>query len=136
MYWLLGIDTVLRIAAAMALLFVIVPALAWRRPPSFGRMEWFWWNLGAGLTLLTLAGQLFTLLNIAGSLTYAILLAAIVIFGRARRRNVGSLQLIADGYRAAVLLALNVVDGRVDLRARFTSAMRNIGPRIAAQLQN
>jgi len=136
MYWLLGIDTVLRIAAAMALLFVIVPALAWRRPASFGRMEWFWWNLGIGLTLLTLAGQLFTLLNIAGSLTYAILLAAIVIFGRARSRGVGPLQLIAGGYRAAVLFGLNVVDGRLDLRTRLTHAMREIVHRAAAQLRD
>src|SRR5258708_11426694 len=136
MYWLLGIDTVLRSGGARAVLFGVVPALAGRRPASLGRMEWFWWNLGVGLTLLTLAGQLFTLLNIAGSLTYAILLAAIIIFGRARRRGVGPARLIADGYRAAVLLMLNVVDGRIDLRARVTNAMQALVQRVAAYLRD
>ncbi|HEX3069543.1 MAG TPA: hypothetical protein VHX14_13315 [Thermoanaerobaculia bacterium] len=136
MYWLLGIDTVLRIAAAMALLFVIVPALAWKRPAQLGRMEWFWWNLGAGLTLLTLAGQLFTLLNIASFLTYAILLAAIILFCRAYRRGMGPVQLIAGGYRGVILFALNVADGRIDLRARIETAARDIARRISAQLRN
>ena len=78
MYTLLAIATVLRITAALVLLFIVVPALAWPRPASFSRTEWFWWNLGAGITILTLAGQLFTLLNIAGPLSYLALFAAII----------------------------------------------------------
>ena len=78
MYTLYAIDTVLRISAALLVLFLIVPALAWRRPESLSRMEWFWWNLGAGITLLTLAGQLFTLLNVAGTLTDLALFATII----------------------------------------------------------
>ncbi|MFL6248556.1 MAG: hypothetical protein ACJ74H_21205 [Thermoanaerobaculia bacterium] len=111
MYTLFAIDTVLRITAALVVLFVIVPALAWRRPESLSRMEWFWWNLGVGITLLTLAGQLFTLLNIAGTLTYLALFATIIVLGRAHAAGVPPLRWLADSYREAVLFALRRMDG-------------------------
>lgn len=111
MYWLYGIDTVLRITIALVLLFVCVPALAWRRPQSFTRLDWFFWNLGVGITLLTLAGQLFTLLNIAATITYLLLFAAIIIFCRAKRAGIPPLRWMQDAYRHTVLFGLRVLDG-------------------------
>jgi len=119
MYALLAIDTVLRIGAAMLLLFVLVPALAWPRPKTLGRLEWFWWCFGAGIVLLTLAGQLFTLLNINGPLAYAALLLAIVVVCRARRCELGVLQYIASVYRGAIVVTLKLLDGKINLRRRF-----------------
>src|SRR5258708_24439433 len=124
MYILLGADTVTRIALAMLLVFVVVPALAWPKPRTLGRLEWFWWNLGAGILLFTLAGQLFTLVNIAGSLAYVALLATIVTVCRARLAGVSPLHWIARWYRAAVLYALHMLDGRVSIRRRLQRAMR------------
>jgi hypothetical protein len=131
MYELLGIDTVLRIAAALALLFIAVPALSWGRPATFSRLEWFWWNLGAGITLLTLFGQLFTLLHIAGPATYILLLVAIVIGGRARRAGVPPLRYIADAYGRTVLFSLHVLDQRVSVRDRAVKLLRGLRERVA-----
>jgi len=124
MYALLGIDTILRIAAAMVVLFVVIPALAWPRPAGFGRLEWFWWCFGTGIVILTLAGQFFTLLNIAGPLTYVTLFAAIVIVCRARRHGVNPLQYVAAVYRLTILIALKVLDGRVNVRRRIRRLLR------------
>ncbi len=124
MYILLGVETIIRIALAMLLLFIGVPALAWPKPRALGRLEWFWWNLGAGLLLLTLAGQLFTLVNIAGSLAYVALLAAIIMVCRARRAGLPPPRWIARSYRTAVLFALHTLDGRVSIRRRLARARR------------
>jgi hypothetical protein len=110
MYWLYGIDTVLRITAALLLLFVGIPALAWPRPASFTRLDWFFWNLGIGLTLLTVAGQLFALLNIAATVTYLLLFAAIIVICRARRAGLPPLRWLHDAYRDAVLYGLRILD--------------------------
>ncbi|HEV8434652.1 MAG TPA: hypothetical protein VGR95_14665 [Thermoanaerobaculia bacterium] len=124
MYALLGIDTVVRITAAMLFLFVAVPALAWPRPRRFSRLEWFWWNLGVGITVLTLAGQLFTFFRIAGPFTYLVLIAAIAIGCRAWRAHMPPQKWIADRYRRTVLFALHVLDGRASLLRRIRRALR------------
>ena len=124
MYSLYAIDTVLRITAALLVLFVAVPALAWPRPASFSRLEWFWWNLGVGLTVLTLDGQLFTLLNIASTVSYLLLFAAIIAICRARRAGLPALRWIRDTYRNAVLFALHVLDGRTSIRRRIARRIR------------
>ena len=111
MYWLYGIDTVLRIAAALVLMFVCIPALAWPRPATFTRLDWFFWNLGVGITALTLAGQLFTLFNIASAFTYLLLFATIIVVCRARRAGVPALRWVVEAYRTAVLFGLKVLDG-------------------------
>ena len=77
MYTLLGIDAVLRITIALVLLFVVVPRLARRRPAELDRMEWFWWCFAAGVTLLTLGGQLFTLVNIYSTITLLLAIGAV-----------------------------------------------------------
>ncbi|HEY0160825.1 MAG TPA: hypothetical protein VGF28_26310 [Thermoanaerobaculia bacterium] len=125
MYWLYGIDTVLRIAAALVLLFVAIPALAWPRPSSFTRLDWFFWNLGVGITLLTLAGQLFTLFNIAGVVTYLLLFATIIVLCRAKRAGMPPLRWLREAYREAVLFGLRALDeGRVP---RFLGVPRFVG---------
>jgi len=130
MYWLYGIDTVVRITAALLLLFVAVPALTWPRPASFSRLDWFFWNLGAGILLLTLAGQLFTFFNIAGTLTWLVLLATIVILGRARRAGQPPLRWIRDTWRGTVLWTLHVLDGRTRVRRRITRFVRRTRSRV------
>jgi hypothetical protein len=110
MYSLYGIDAVLRITAALLLLFVAIPALAWPRPASFTRLDWFFWNLGIGITLLTLAGQLFTLFNIAGAVTYVLLFAAIIVLCRAKRAGLPPLRWLRDAWRDAVLYGLRILD--------------------------
>ncbi|MDQ3282316.1 MAG: hypothetical protein M3Q69_13005 [Acidobacteriota bacterium] len=124
MYWLYGIDTVVRIVIALAVLFVAIPALAWKRPASFSRLDWFWWNLGVGLTFLTLAGQILTLLNVAATVTYVLLFTAIIVLCRARQAGVAPLRWLRDAYRDAVLFALHLLDGRTSFRARFTERVR------------
>jgi hypothetical protein len=134
MYSLYAIDTVLRIAAALLLLFVAVPTLAWPRPPSFTRMEWFWWNFGVGLTLLTLAGQLFTLLNVASTVSYLALFATIIVICRARRAGVRPLQWLADTYRGAVLFSLHMLDTRTSVRRRVGRRLLQLRLRASREL--
>src|ERR1041384_7367566 len=95
MYTLLGIDTVLRITIALVFLSIVVPALAWRHPRS---LEEWWFSLAAVVVALTLAGQLFTLLHIAGTFTYLALIAAFVIIAHARKKGVSPLEFIAMLY--------------------------------------
>jgi len=130
MYWLLGIDTVLRITAVIVFLFVVMPWLAWRRPQSFARLEWFWWCLGAGMIALTLIGEVLTLFNIASTPMYVLLLAAIVIVLRARRNGTTAMDVIRKSYRVTVLFALNVLEGRVSLRRRARRWLRATRTRI------
>jgi len=123
MYTLLGIDTVLRITIALLFLSILVPALAWHRPRS---LEQWWFNLAAVVVALTLAGQLFTLLHIAGTLTYLTLIAAIVIVARAYKRKVSPLDYIALLYRTSVRIALRLLDHRISVRRRAKRALKRI----------
>ncbi|HEX8619345.1 MAG TPA: hypothetical protein VF911_17315 [Thermoanaerobaculia bacterium] len=138
MYWLYGIDTVLRIAAALLLLFVCIPAIAWPRPASFTRLDWFFWNLGVGLTLLTLAGQAFTLFNIAAAVTYLALFAGIIVLCRAKRAGTTPLQWLRDAYREAILFTLRMLDsGGVAMlprriAARVSASWRGVMARAGA----
>jgi hypothetical protein len=134
MYWLLGIDTVLRITAAIVFLFVVVPWLAWRRPRSFARLEWFWWCLGAGMIVLTLIGELLTLFNIASTPMYVLFIAATILVLRSRRNGTTALAMLRKSYRVTVLLALNVLEGRVSLRRRMKRWLRSTRRRIDATL--
>lgn len=119
MYALLGIDAVLRITAALVLLFVIVPRLARRRPAQLDRMEWFWWCLGFGITALTLGGQLLALLNIYSAFTLILAVAALILAVRARVTGRKVTAQLHDLYRKVVLSALNVLERRVNVRRRI-----------------
>jgi hypothetical protein len=124
MYPLLGIDALLRIALAMAFLFLALPALARRRPAELDRMQWFWWCFAAGVTLLALAGQLFALLNIFSTLTLLLAAAAIVVIVRSRVTGRSAAALLHDLYRATVVFTLNTLDGRVNVARRVRRAWR------------
>ena len=139
MYTLLGIDAILRITAALLLLFVGLPALARRKPDPFDRMEWFWWSAAAMVTGLTIAGQLLTLLNIFNTLTLLVLLGALIVLVRARRSGRGAAVMLLDWYRNVVRMSLHMLEGRVNVRRRFRRAFRRArlrrsgsrGPRLA-----
>ncbi|HEX8169081.1 MAG TPA: hypothetical protein VF824_00915 [Thermoanaerobaculia bacterium] len=126
MYALLGIDAVLRITAALLLLFVAVPRLARRRPEELDRMQWFWWCFAGGTTLLTIAGQLFTLAHLFSAATLLLAIAALIVLVRAKTggRNVGAV--VHDLYRGVVLFSLNVLEGRVNVRRRVRRARRRL----------
>jgi len=124
MYVLLGIDTVVRIVAAMALLFVAVPALMRARPRELDAMQWFWWCFAAGVTLLTLAGQLFTLINAYSTATLLLLLAVAVLFVRARVSHRSPAALLHDLYRTVILVSLKTLEGRVHIARRMRRALR------------
>jgi hypothetical protein len=124
MYVLLGIDTVLRIVAAMAFLFVAVPAMMRARPRELDRMEWFWWCFAAGTTLLTLAGQALTLLNAYSAASLLLVIAAAVLFVRARVSGKSPAMLLHDLYRNAILVSLNTLEGRVNVARRIRRAWR------------
>ncbi|HUR79931.1 MAG TPA: hypothetical protein VM733_04155, partial [Thermoanaerobaculia bacterium] len=124
MYTLLGIDAVLRITAALLVLFVGVPALARRRPESLDRMQWFWWCAAAMIAGLTITGQLLTLLNIFNTLTLLLVLGTFVIVVRARRSGRSVSALLLDWYRNAVRFSLHTLEGRVNVRRRIRRAWR------------
>lgn len=124
MYVLLGIDTVVRIVAAMALLFVAVPALMRARPRELDAMQWFWWCFAAGVTLLTLTGQLFTLINAYSTATLLLLLALAVLLVRARVSHRSPVTLLHDLYRAAILVSLKTLEGRVHIARRIRRTLR------------
>ncbi len=135
MYTLLGIDAVLRITAALVLLFLVVPRLARKRPAELDRLEWFWWCLAAGITLLTLGGQLLTLLNIYSSLTLVLAIAALVLAVRARVTGRSPAGQLRDLYRTVVVSALNVIEGRVNVRRRMRRVLRRTRSRFGFSWQ-
>ena len=118
MYTFYGIDTVLRITAAILLLFVAVPALARKRPAALDRLQWFWWCFAAGLTLLTIAGQVLTLLNVFNTATLLVAIAVLVLMVRSRVTGRAMTTILHDAYRNVVLFSLNVLEGRINLRRR------------------
>jgi hypothetical protein len=124
MYVLLGIDTVLRIVAAMVFLFVAVPAMMRMRPRELDRMEWFWWCFAAGATLLTLVGQALTLLNAYSAASLLLIIAAAVLLVRARVSGKSPVALLRDLYRNAILVSLNTLEGRVNVMRRIRRAWR------------
>ena len=124
MYALLGIDTVLRITAALLVLFVVVPRLARRRPAELDRLEWFWWCFAAGVTLLTLTGQLLTLLNVYSTFTLLLAIALLILAVRSRMTGRPIPALLRDAYRSIVLVALNVLERRVSVPRRMRRAVR------------
>lgn len=126
MYTLLGIDAVLRITAALLFLFVAVPRMARRRPEELDCLQWFWWCLAAGITLLTLAGQLLTLLNLFNAVTLLLAIAALVLAVRARHTGRPVTAILHDAYRAIVLLSLSTLEGRVHLRRRLRRVLRRL----------
>jgi hypothetical protein len=126
MYILYGIDAVVRITAAILLLFVAVPALARKRPAELDRLQWFWWCFAAGLTLLTITGQILTLLKVFNTATLLLAIAVLVLMVRSRVTGRAMTTILHDLYRSVVLFALNVLEGRINLRRRIRRAVRRV----------
>ena len=116
MYVLLGLDAVLRITAALLFLFVAVPALARRRPAELDPMQWFWWCAAAGITALTILGQILTLLNVFSAATLLLAIAVVIVVVRAHVSDKSVGTLLRDIYRAIVLCSLHTLEGRMNLR--------------------
>jgi hypothetical protein len=131
MYALLSIDSVLRIALAMTLLFVVVPRLAWPRTPAANRLERFWWDFGVGLTLLTIAGQLLTLMKLYALPTILLLCAAVILFGRAAYFHRRPLALLGAAQKWTVMATINVLERRVNVRRRIARLWRRTHIRVA-----
>jgi len=129
MYALLSIDSTLRIALAMTLLFVVVPRLAWPRTPAENRLERFWWDFGAGLTLLTIAGQLLTLMKLYALPTLLLLCGAVILFGRAAYLHRRPLDLLNAAQKWIVMATINVLERRVNVRRRLRRAARRLRAR-------
>src|SRR3569832_219559 len=110
MYWLMSIDAVVRIAFALVFLFIIVPALAKPRSRATTFLEKFFWNFGVGIAVITLAGQLFTLVNLFTFFTIALTAVAVILIGRATDRGVSALQLMREWGDTIFLALLNIFD--------------------------
>jgi hypothetical protein len=125
MYVLLAIDSVLRIAFAIAVLFVVVPRLA-------GLKTGFWLNFGWGVVILTIAGQLLTLAKLYALPTLLLLCALVILLARAHEQQRSPLELLRDAGRWLVLASINVIEGRVSLRRRVRRIVRRTHLRIDA----
>jgi len=131
MYALLGIDSVLRMTAALLFLFVAVPALARRRPAELDRMEWFWWCSAFAITALTIVGQILTLLNIFSAATLLLVIAVLIVLVRARGSGRKPGAVLHDWYRSVVLISLHTLEGRVNVRRRLRRARRRLRDALA-----
>ncbi len=134
MYTLLAIDTVLRITAAILFLFVAVPALARRRPVELDRLEWFWWCLAAGITFLTIAGQILSLANVHSAATLLLLIVLLVLAIRSKFTGRPATQILQDLYRACVRFSLNALEGRVSVRRRIARMRRRLRASVSRTL--
>lgn len=120
----MSIDAVIRIAFAMAFLFVIVPALAWPRRKTETFLEGFFWNFGIGIALITLLGQLFSLANLFSFLTLLLIAALVILLGQSIDRRQAPWRLVKRSSENAFLALLNIFDGRVNVRRRVRRAYR------------
>jgi hypothetical protein len=126
----MSIGAVTRIAIAMALLFVVVPALAWPRRRTTTWLEWFFWNVGVGIAGLTLAGQVLTLARLNSLLTLLLLLALVILIAHSVRRATPVWVTLRDASAQAFLVLLNVFDGRVSIPRRVRRAIRRARARL------
>jgi len=139
MYTLLAIDSTLRIIFAMAVLFVLVPRLCGTGAPACpagdgsagdgdrrGRLSYtnFWFNFGWGIVILTIAGQLLTLMKLYALPTLVLLCALVILLARAYQQRRSPLALLADAHRWVTLAVINVLERRVSIRRRARRAWR------------
>src|SRR5688572_14672369 len=115
MYWAMSIDALVRIALAMALLFVVIPFVAWPRRHGDGKLQRFFWNFGVGTALITLTGQFLTLGRLFSFLTFVLLLLTVILVCRARYRGVTPWSMLKQASENSFLAVLNVFDKRVNL---------------------
>ena len=124
MYTLLAIDSTLRIIFAMAFLFVLVPRLC-------GVRRQFWFNFAWGIVILTIAGQLLTLMKLYALPTLLLLCALVILLARARQQQRPPLALLAAAHRWVTLAVINILERRVSILRR----VRRMGRRVRASFR-
>ena len=143
MYALLAIDSTLRIAFAMVVLFVVVPRLARPRvrqapspvPPPPGQagapvLHSFWFDLAWGIVILTIAGQLLTLVNLYALPTLLLLCAFVILIARSVREHRSPLALLRDAHRWVTVSTINVLERRVSVARRVRRMWRRARARV------
>lgn len=119
LYWLMSMDAILRIAFAMAFLFVIVPALAGRRHQASSWLEGFFWNVGLVVALITVVGQLLSLVRLFSMLTLLLAATVVILLGQSSSRGISPLALMRQTAETIFLAFLNIFDRRVDVPRRI-----------------
>jgi hypothetical protein len=127
MYTLLAIDSTLRILFAMAFLFVLVPRLAAIKTN-------FWFNFGWGIVILTIGGQLLTLMKLYALPTLLLLCALVILLARARQQHRSPLALLADAHRWVTLAVINVLERRASVSRRVRRMWRRARASIRVDL--
>ena len=133
MYWLYSIDALVRIVFAFVLLFIVVPVLAKEKPRHETFLTRFFWNFGAGIMLITVAGQILTLGSLFSPLTVALGCALVVLAGRARNRGISAWSLVKRSAENSFLAFLNIFDRRVNVPRRMRRAWRRTMARLREQ---
>src|SRR5688572_24222881 len=134
MYALMITDALLRVVTALMLLFIVVPALAYRRPQSLDRMQWFWWCLGFGVIGLTWCGQLLSLVNSFSALPLLLGIGMLVLIGRSRLEGVPIRVLWSRLARNTMLLFLNLLEGRISVMRRLRRVFRRTRARLRERI--
>jgi hypothetical protein len=135
-YILLGVDSVVRITAAMAFLFVLIPRMALPKQPGTTTLERLWWNLGVGMTALVLAGQLLSFGNLFTLPSLLLALLVLVIAARCITNREHPIRFVRRLYELAVIAAFNALDGRMNFRRRFRLALRRLRRRAGESVFN
>jgi hypothetical protein len=136
MYLLMGIDAVVRIAIAMAFFFIIVPALAMPRRPSATFLERFFWNLGLGITTITVVGQVLTPGRLFSLFTLLLVVGLIILIGQAAQRAMSPLTLLRQAAETGFLAFLNVLDRRVDVPRRIRRNYRRLSTALRSKTES
>lgn len=123
MYAWMVADVLVRIVVAFAFLFLVVPLLARKRPASLDRFAWFWWCFAAGQVMLTLVGQVLSLLNSFSVVTLLPLIVLLILLVRSRTQGRGMPAIVQDVYRRSVFVTLEVLERRINVRRRLRRAI-------------
>jgi hypothetical protein len=135
MYWLMSLDALVRIVLAMALLFVAVPALAWPRRAGTTFLERFFWNFGVGLTLLTLVGQILSLVHLFSVVTLLLVCGVVILVARSVDRGHAPGAVARKSLENSFLASLNILDRRINVRRRIRRKVRRTISAIREKLE-
>ncbi len=126
MYTLLAIDSVVRIAFAMAVLFLLVPRLAGIGARAEGALRPFWFDLAWGVVILTIGGQILTLLKLYSLPTLLLLCALVILIARSVLMHRSPFALLAATKRWLTLAMINLLERRVSVRRRVRRGWRRL----------
>ena len=135
-YFFMGIDTVIRIGAALWFLFVLIPRLALPPRPEAFVLERFWWNFGVGTITLVFIGQLLSLGNLYTLPTLLLALLLLIVAAQCIQNRESPLRLIRRIRDLAVVTAFNILDRRVNLRRRARLGLRRLRKRALSKIDS